>query len=156
MEYIHIKKEDDLIKCFFTNEERPVMTNFPANELGKKSWKMCLEDWEKHLIEVKWNSKQDEIKTCIKLRKENEPSEPLEEYLKSDYHEVTSLVDLDETDCKFPACTCTPSKCKERGFVVKFKESKMQEDLWMEISNRIYNDSNEWTKIKQEFEIKRK
>lgn len=161
MEYIYIKLADGVVKVFGSKEEMPNDDSmFYKRKSESENWGDYLrKEWIDSLTELKWWSKQDEIKTCIKLRKENEPYETLEEYLKYDYREVTSLVYLEEIDCKFPTCTCTPSKCKERGFKVSFKETQdNQANLAFEIICIIQNDDsgNALNKIIEKFEIKRK
>ena len=43
-------------KCFESEEEKPLMTNFPPNLLGGRTWKMRCDDWTKSLKEVDINT----------------------------------------------------------------------------------------------------
>lgn len=160
MNHIYVKSENGTVKVFGNDKQLPYAGMFYVRKQEGLSWGDFLtQQWNESLMELKWASKQDEIKVCFKLKNEHSPFDNLEDYLK-DYREITSFVNTEEIDCKFPACTCSPSKCKEKGIKVSLKDNlEIQSELLKEVANMFIaalNGNGTFDEIIEKFEIKRK
>lgn len=156
MKHIYIKLENGTVKVFASENPMPNDESmfYKRKSEGVNWGDFLLKDWTDSLTELKWVGKQDEIKTCLKLRNDNKHSATLEEYLKSSYHDVSNICILK------PIVTSTKSG-SWTDYEVEFNdtENESQPELLKEFTNMIIaalNGNGTFDEIIEKFDIKRK